>query len=241
MPGKPSRTQASSPPTSMPSSRALVAATPRSWPPNSSASISRRSDGQVPTPVRPHRDGHARQVPAGGPRPPPARRPCRLRVKAMARGPAATRPRQQAGRLVVGPTPGRPPPRRASGGFHSTKSRSPRGDPSSVTAATGRPHSAEARSPGRPMVAEQNTNVGSDAVVGADPAQAPQDVGHVAAEDPAQHVQLVDDDVAQAAQERSPPLVVGEDADVQHVGVGEHGGGRDAGPTCAVDAGVSPS
>jgi hypothetical protein len=56
----------------------------------------------------------------------------------------------------------RPEPRSTSGGFHSPKSRSPRGDPSSVTGTTGSPHRSDASTSGRPMVAEQNTNVGDE-------------------------------------------------------------------------------
>ena len=87
--------------------------------------------------------------------------PRRLRVKAMARDPPATSP---ASSRADWPWPDARVPATSSttGGFHSTNTRSPRGDPSSTTSATGRPHSAEASSPGRPMVAEQNTNVGSD-------------------------------------------------------------------------------
>ncbi len=48
-----------------------------------------------------------------------------------------------------------------SGGFHRAKSRSPRGEPSSVTATTGRPHNASARVAGSPMVADPNRNTGS--------------------------------------------------------------------------------
>ena len=79
------------------------------------------------------------------------------------------------------------------------------------------------------MVAEVNTNVGSDAVVRADAAQASQQVGDVGAEDAAQHVQLVDHDVAQAHEEGGPARVVRQDAVVQHLGVGEH----DVGVACA--------
>ena len=50
----------------------------------------------------------------------------------------------------------------SSGGFHSTTTRSPRGEPSSETSSTGRPHSAEARRAGSPMVADVKMNVGDD-------------------------------------------------------------------------------
>jgi hypothetical protein len=48
-----------------------------------------------------------------------------------------------------------------TGGCNKATNRSPQGDPSSVTSVTGRPHSSDASRPGSPMVAEQNTNVGS--------------------------------------------------------------------------------
>ena len=56
----------------------------------------------------------------------------------------------------------------------------------------------------------------------ADPPQPPQHVGHVRAEDPAVDVRLVDDDDREVAEEVAPRRVVGEDADVQHVRVGQH-------------------
>jgi len=58
-------------------------------------------------------------------------------------------------------------------------------------------------------------------VGGGDPAQAAQDVGDVRAEHPAVHVRLVDDDDREVGEHVRPRLVVGEDPDVQHVGVGE--------------------
>ena len=50
----------------------------------------------------------------------------------------------------------------SNGGFHSAIDRSPRGDPSSLTAVTGSPHSEDASVAGSPMVAEENTKVGDD-------------------------------------------------------------------------------
>jgi len=65
----------------------------------------------------------------------------------------------------------------------------------------------------------------------AEAAQAAHDLGDVRAEDAAVHVRLVEHDVPQAVDELGPALVVGQDADVQHVGVGEHdrGAGADLG------------
>ena len=54
-----------------------------------------------------------------------------------------------------------------------------------------------------------------------DPPQPPQDRSDVRAEHPAQDVGLVHGHYSQVAQEICPGLVVGQDADVEHVGVGE--------------------
>src|SRR6185295_14846027 len=62
---------------------------------------------------------------------------------------------------------------------------------------------------------------GVRAVAGAQPAQAPQDLGDVGAEDAPVGVALVDDDIAQRAQEGGPPGVGGKYAPVQHVRIGE--------------------
>ena len=53
------------------------------------------------------------------------------------------------------------------------------------------------------------------------PAQPPQHVGDVGAEDAPVGVRLVNDDPAEVGEEVAPALVVGQDADVQHVRVGE--------------------
>ena len=66
------------------------------------------------------------------------------------------------------------------------------------------------------------------AVGGGDPAQAAQDVGDVRAEDAAVDVRLVDDDDREVREQLGPGGVVGEDADVEHVGVGEHDVGAPA-------------
>ncbi len=56
----------------------------------------------------------------------------------------------------------------------------------------------------------------------AEPAESPEDVGHVGAVDPPQAVQLVDDHVAQVLEQLHPLGVVREDALVKHVGVRDH-------------------
>jgi hypothetical protein len=58
-------------------------------------------------------------------------------------------------------------------------------------------------------------------VAGGQAAQPAQDRGHMGAEHPAQRVGLVDHHVGQPAEERGPALVAGEDAAVEHVGVGQ--------------------
>ena len=60
------------------------------------------------------------------------------------------------------------------------------------------------------------------AVGGGDPAQAAQDVGDVGAEHAAVDVRLVDDDDREVREQLGPGGVVGEDSDVEHVGIGEH-------------------
>ena len=62
------------------------------------------------------------------------------------------------------------------------------------------------------------------AVVRAEAPQAADHLGHVPAEHAAVDVGLVEHDVAQMVQELGPALVAGQDADVEHVGVGEQDG-----------------
>ncbi len=62
---------------------------------------------------------------------------------------------------------------------------------------------------------------GAGPVHAGDPPQPAQDVGDVRPEHAPVGVRLVDDDPAQAGEEVSPVAVVGQDADVEHVGVGE--------------------
>ena len=66
---------------------------------------------------------------------------------------------------------------------------------------------------------EEELRVGS--VDPRDPAEAAEDVADVRAEDAAVDVRLVDDDVGQVREHVSPAVVVRQDADVEHVGVGE--------------------
>ena len=59
------------------------------------------------------------------------------------------------------------------------------------------------------------------AVNGCDAPEAPEDIGHVRAEHAAVDVSLVDDHEGQVGQQLAPGRVVGQDPDVEHVGVGE--------------------
>ena len=63
---------------------------------------------------------------------------------------------------------------------------------------------------------------GPRAVERGNAAQAAQHVGQVRAEDAAVGMQLVDHHEAQRAQEARPLGVIGQDAGVQHVGIGDH-------------------
>ena len=54
------------------------------------------------------------------------------------------------------------------------------------------------------------------------PAQATAELRHVAAEHPAEGVQLVEDDEAEPTEERGPALMVGKEPGVEHLRVGEH-------------------
>ena len=54
-----------------------------------------------------------------------------------------------------------------------------------------------------------------------------------------QHVDLVHDDVLQTAKERGPTAVVGQDPDVQHVGVRQHGVGVATNPGTGITVGVA--
>lgn len=84
---------------------------------------------------------------------------------------------------------------------------------------------------------EQEDRVG--AVAGAQPPQAAQHLGDVGAEDPAVGVALVDDHVAQGAQEGGPAGVGREYPPVQHVGIGQHVVGVLADPFAFLDGGVA--
>ena len=109
-----------------------------------------------------------------------------------------------------------------TGGFHIAISRPARGAPSSSSSSNGEP--------GEPL--GELARVGDrrrghhEARLGAvDPRHPPQPAQHVRdvrAEDAAVGVGLVHHDPAEVGEEVAPALVVGEDPDVEHVGVGQH-------------------
>ena len=88
-------------------------------------------------------------------------------------------------------------------------------------------------------MAEASTRVGRGAVPRADPQQPSQQQRDVRAEHPAVGVALVDDDVAQPAQERRPAGVPGQHRAVQHVRVAEHPAAVPPGPVALVERGVA--
>ncbi len=80
---------------------------------------------------------------------------------------------------------------------------------------------------------------GGGAVAGAQPAQPPQHLGDVGAEDAPVGVALVDDDIAQGPQEGGPARMGGKYSAVQHVGVGQYVVGVLAYPLAFLDGGVA--
>ena len=77
------------------------------------------------------------------------------------------------------------------------------------------------------------------AVVQRQATEPPQELGDVAAEHATERVQLVDDDVAEPAEEGGPPLVVREEPRVEHLRVREHHRGVLAHPRALLGAGVA--
>ena len=85
-----------------------------------------------------------------------------------------------------------------------------------------RPVSRSASSTGLAIVARREQDPRRRAVRRGDPPQPAQHVGHVRAEHAAVDVRLVDDDDREVREEVRPQRVVGQDPDVEHVGVGQH-------------------
>ncbi len=225
-----------------PSSSAVVAASPTRRPSLIAASRSRRSSGRYP-------DRYAATLASGASWPPSDRRaasatvsaPRRDRMKASVGTSWRTSRASRSAVCAVAvrrsraPTSPRAP---VSGGSHSANASGPRGEPSSVTSSASSPVSSRAQAPGVPTVAEASTNTGRDGsrarsgqgVMRHHPAQPPQHVSHVRAEHPAVLVTLVDDHVAQPAQEPGPAGVPGKQRLMEHVRRGQQVPGVTAGP-----------
>jgi hypothetical protein len=234
VPGHPASTTASSPATSIPSSSALVAATPR-----------RRPGPQVAP--------RGRVVPRRGSRP-GRRRPCRRAGGRRRRSRRRAAPRDQRGHLgalaaagehqglhvrgdergqqVAGLAQQRPPgeaprarPRPAARrrtGAATARRRAARAASRRGELGDLQPGDVLACSPGLPMVArgQQERRVG--AVPLGEPAQPPQHQRDVPAEHAAGHVRLVDDHERQPVEQVAHRAVVGQQAVVQQVRVGQH-------------------
>ncbi len=76
-------------------------------------------------------------------------------------------------------------------------------------------------------------------MVGGQAPQPAEELGDVAAEGAAERVELVDHHVAEAPEERAPPLVVRQQAGVEHLRVGEHDVGLLADPGALLGRGVA--
>ena len=99
--------------------------------------------------------------------------------------------------------------------------RSARGAPSSPTTVVSTPSRLRGELAGFAIVAVASRNCGSAPYIARRAAQPPEHVADVRAEDAAVDVRLVDDDVAEVLEHVAPAVVVREDADMEHVGVGQ--------------------
>ena len=117
-------------------------------------------------------------------------------------------------------------------------STAPRALSSTSTTSASTPSRRAAVGRGSATVAEAAMKRGRRPVQGGHPAQPSQDQCHVRAEDAPVGVRLVDDDELQAAQERPPGLVSGQDPAVEHVRVGHDPPGVRPGPRPLLVGGV---
>ena len=143
-------------------------------------------------------------------------------MKQIVRAPAGTRSANRSAASLSAEA--RTPSASSSiGGFHIAIWRSAAGEPSrsisAISLQAGQPL-RELQRVGDRRAREQEARLGP--IGGRDPPQPPQHVAHVRAEHAAVDVRLVDDDDREVGEEVSPRAVVGQDPDVQHVGVGEH-------------------
>ena len=146
----------------------------------------------------------------------------RERTKQIVRAPSAARRRRAARPPRRAPSGAARAPRRVTGGFQIAIRRPAAGEPSSsisVIVLEAGQALGQLDRVGDRRRGQQEARLGS--VGGGDPAQSPQHVGDVRAKHAAIDVGLVDDDDGQVREQLAPGGVVGEDPDVEHVGVGE--------------------
>ena len=156
-------------------------------------------------------------------------------MKQIVRAPARTSP---ASSSAASASADRRVPSTSStrGGFHTASWRRGDGEPSrSTRCSSSKPVSRSASSTrvgdrGRGEQEPRRRPVGRG-----DPAQAPQHVGHVRPEHAAVDVGLVDDHDGEIGEQVRPRGVVGQDPQVEHVGVGQH----HIGPPADLPAGLA--
>ena len=165
--------------------------------------------------------------------------PRRLRVNASVWWPARTKRVEQLGGLDVGRRRARPSARRAAV-VASTRARARRAATRRRRSVRRRGRTARSRArPGCRSSRSRSRTSGRRRSARTAGAAAAARARRATAEDAAQRVQLVDDDVAQPHEERRPALVRRQDPHVQHLGVGEHDVGVLARPRAVVARGVA--
>ena len=143
----------------------------------------------------------------------------RLFVNVSVRRPRSTKPACSFA-ASASAEPRSPSSSSRSGGFQRTTVRSARGAASSPMTVTGAP-SRSAQTAGVRDGSGGEQELRLRAVDARQAAETPQHVGDVRAEDAPVDVRLVDDDVAEVREHVAPALVVRQQADVDHVRVGE--------------------
>ena len=220
VPGKPTEIAQSSRPMSIPSSSASVAVTPRSSPSTSRRSISRRCSG-----VYPARYGVSRLAVAVSRRSDAKRWMSSAALRLFAKQ-IVRRPREVSWESRRAASPSalarRPSSASRSGGFQITTSRSARADVSLIDDRRGLAGQLQRELAGVRDRRRREQELRLGVVDPREPPEPPQDVRDVRAEHAPVHVRLVDDDVAEVREHVAPAVVVGEDADVEHVRVRQH-------------------
>ena len=168
--------------------------------------------------------------------------PLRDFMKQIVRAPSDDELREHLGRLVQRRARGCRAPRRAAAGSTSRRggcAAAPRRRSTSLKSVRPVRRLGELDRVGDRRARQQEARLG--AVDRGDASQAPEHVGDVRAEHAAVDVRLVDDDEREVREQVAPRGVVGQDPDVEHVGVGEDQVASACGSPNAPHAGVSPS